>query len=123
MATITKRSGKFQAQIRRNGESMSKTFRQKADAESWARKTESEIERGLYVSLNDAGRLTPGDLIDRYKADILPLKRSTEVMKYRLNHLREYAGNKKPVSITPALVSESTACFETRDQQKRLLSV
>lgn len=37
MATILKRKGKCQVQIRRDGHSLSKTFHLKATAEEWAR--------------------------------------------------------------------------------------
>jgi len=49
MATIRKRSGKYQVQIRALGSTpISKTFSNKSLAEKWARKVQLEIEQGIY---------------------------------------------------------------------------
>ena len=44
MATIRKRDGKFQAQVRRDGIFKSATFFKKSDAEIWARQVGYEFE-------------------------------------------------------------------------------
>ena len=49
MASITTRGGKFFARIRREGTTTAKTFAKRSDAVAWARKIESEIERGAWV--------------------------------------------------------------------------
>ena len=50
MATLIAINGKTKAVIRKQGyPTLCKTFIKKTDALSWARKTESEMERGLYV--------------------------------------------------------------------------
>lgn len=73
MATITRRaSGRWQARVRRHGVAASETFSSRADAIAWARKTESEIERGLWRDTAAAERVTISDLIERYRADVLP---------------------------------------------------
>ena len=41
MASIDKRKGNWRAQVRRGGQTLTKTFRLKADADAWAR----DIER------------------------------------------------------------------------------
>ena len=47
MATITKRpSGKWQATVRKDGKSRSKSFSKRADATKWARETELNAESG-----------------------------------------------------------------------------
>ena len=47
MATITKReSGKWQATVRKDGMSRSRTFTKRADASKWAREVEQQAERG-----------------------------------------------------------------------------
>jgi len=52
MATIRKRNGKYQVQVRTFGSSpISKTFTSKVLAEKWARKVQSEIEQGIYQDI------------------------------------------------------------------------
>ena len=46
MATIRKRDGKFQAQVRRSGVFKSATFFKKSDAEAWARQVEAAVCSG-----------------------------------------------------------------------------
>lgn len=49
MSTLQKRLGKWQVQIRKKGyPSLSKSFHSKATALTWAKKVESEMERGVY---------------------------------------------------------------------------
>jgi hypothetical protein len=46
MATVNKRpSGKWQATVRKDGKSQSKSFSKRADAVTWARETELRAER------------------------------------------------------------------------------
>lgn len=79
MATITNR-GEFQwrALIRRKGHQISQTFYYKNDAEVWARKTESEIDRGVFINTNEAERTTLSKLIQRYKSEKLNIKPKRE---------------------------------------------
>ncbi len=59
MATLTKRNGKWQAKIRKKGQrTITKSFLLYEDAERWGRKTESELERGIYVEDTDEARNT-----------------------------------------------------------------
>jgi integrase len=49
MATIREHGNKYQVQIRKKGHKpISKSFLKRIDAEAWARKTESEMERGVW---------------------------------------------------------------------------
>jgi integrase len=79
MATIINR-GEFQwrAVIRRKGHQSSKTFYYKSDAEIWARKTESEIDRGIFINTNEAERTTLSKLIERYKSEKLNIKQKNK---------------------------------------------
>jgi integrase len=73
MASFRQRGGKWQARVLRNGyPDQTKTFETKADAEKWARALESEIDKGLFASINEAQRNTLGDLIARYLAEVTP---------------------------------------------------
>ena len=74
MASITRRSKEtYQAEIQRKGlAKISKCFRSRKAAESWATRIESELERG-HVSDNSAARsLRLGDLLTRYRAEVTP---------------------------------------------------
>ena len=67
MATIRKRNGKWQVQIRRCGERIgSRTFHLKADAIAWGRLTENEIDReGVPADRRILRTLTVADLLQR----------------------------------------------------------
>lgn len=60
MATIVKTpSGTWKALIRKTGwPATAKTFRTKRDAEDWARRTEDEMVRGMYIQRAPAERMT-----------------------------------------------------------------
>ena len=50
MASIRKRDGKYQVQVRKDGKSISKTFTNKSDAVKWSKEQEVSIEQGTYIS-------------------------------------------------------------------------
>lgn len=57
MATFTKRGDRWQAKIRKKGHKvLTKSFLLYEDAEKWARKTESSIERGVYIESDEEAR-------------------------------------------------------------------
>jgi integrase len=68
VATIREKSkGQWQVQIRRKGwPFQSGTFRTRKEAQAWARKTESEMDRGLFVDQTAARETTLADLIHAY---------------------------------------------------------
>lgn len=71
MATLVKVENGWKAVIRKTGfPTASKTFRLKRDAEDWARRTEDEMVRGLYVRRSEAERLVFGKALDRYMAEV-----------------------------------------------------
>lgn len=77
MATIRKRGQAWQVQVRRDGfPPITKSFRSKADADSWARETERQIERGeLSGHGRTANKLTVGALLQRYELEVTSRKR------------------------------------------------
>ena len=84
MATIRKRGSRFHAQIRKNGHrTITKTFTRKADAETWAKQIESEIERGIFVDATPAQQTTLSEALNRYEGDILPTKKGAEFDRFR----------------------------------------
>lgn len=77
MATFIKRGKSWQAQVRRKGaKPISKSFRTKAMAQDWARKIEDEMVRGVHIDTREASKMTVGDLLDWYMAEIVPLNKS-----------------------------------------------
>jgi hypothetical protein len=94
MGSITKRIlaenyPVWQAKVRRQGyPTQSKTFLNRADAETWVAMVESEIGRGMFLARTEAERTLLKDAIDRYGREISPTKRSGELEHYKLHVLR-----------------------------------
>jgi integrase len=73
MASFRQHGNGWQGRVRRRGyPDIVKTFQTKADAEKWARAVESEIDKGQFVSVNEAQRTTLGDVIARYLEEVTP---------------------------------------------------
>ena len=91
MATISERSpGRWQSKIRRFGAPpLSRTFGSKSQAAAWARKVESELERGVWRDTSGADRTTFRECIDRYEKEVTPRKRSAEREESHLRILRD----------------------------------
>ena len=72
MASITKTpSNTWKAIVRRRGWPTSiKTFRTKRDAVDWARNTEDEIIRGVYINRAPSGYMSIKDALDRYRREV-----------------------------------------------------
>ncbi|MBP1182160.1 site-specific integrase [Methylobacterium sp. PvR107] len=77
MATIRKRNGRFQAQVRiKANVPLSKTFDSKAEALRWARSIEVAIDRGDFPNLiNERRHVSLGHILERYQAEITPGKK------------------------------------------------
>jgi integrase len=66
----------WQATIRRRGfRTLTKTFRNKRDAEAWATITESEMVRGTWRDRTESENTTLSECLDRYLAEIVPTKK------------------------------------------------
>lgn len=89
MATIRKRSGNWQALVRRLGQkTLSQTFPTKAEAVAWARAKEAEIDVAERpVEVVELATTTLADLIERYRDSVTPTKKSAYQERYRLNRL------------------------------------
>ncbi len=72
MASITKTpSNTWKAIIRRRGwPTTIKTFRTKRDAVDWARNTEDEIVRGVYINRAPSEHMPIKDALDRYMREV-----------------------------------------------------
>lgn len=89
MATFHQReSGRWQAKVRRDSGEQSRTFAKKADAESWARKIESELERGVWRDTDEAERTTLGEALERYEREVTPRKKGAAQEVYKVRALR-----------------------------------
>ena len=73
MATFRKRSGSWQALVKKKGYGqIGRTFDTKADAEDWANVTEAEMTRGIFVTRIESENTTLSEALDRYISEILP---------------------------------------------------
>ncbi len=84
MASIIKRGNGWQAKIRRIGvPPISRTFTLRADAETWAKEVELELQRGNVAALRqDALRTTVAELAQRYAEAVLPAMRGKGAAGY-----------------------------------------
>jgi integrase len=108
MATITKRGKEpWQSKVRKKGYPVqSKTFTTKAQAERWSRLVESEMDRGIFLSTTEAENTLLSDLIDRYKAEIVPTKKSQRAILSRLKTVGDAMGHLALAAISPITIKE-----------------
>ena len=93
MASIRKRNGRYQVQIRKGSYPLiSRTFARLADAKKWVGTTEYEIEHGLYEASPAPGFASIADLIDHY---LLLTEEETlsDSEFYRFKRLRKHFGS------------------------------
>jgi hypothetical protein len=86
VATIRKRGDSWQAQVRRKGRTVSRSFIQKADAQRWANQTEIEADRrGLTNDRKELDRLKIADILIRFRETVIPQRRGKLVETCVLN--------------------------------------
>jgi len=111
VATIVKTTADtWKAVIRKRGwPTQAHTFRLKSDAVDWARTTEDEIVRGVYVHASRTGgeRMTVAEALYRYLSDVTPTKRSsTQKTEDRIAaSLRTALGRYSLAAVTPKIVA------------------
>lgn len=109
MATIAKTpSGTWKALIRKAGwPATIKTFRTKRDAEDWARRTEDEMVRGVYIRRAGSERTTIEAALRRYLAEVTPGKRpATQPNEVRRAEvLIKHLGRYSLATVTPDIVA------------------
>ncbi len=109
MATIVKTpSNTWKAVIRKRGwPTTIKTFRTKRDAQDWARRTEDDMVRGVYIDRADSDRLLLRNALDRYLREVSPKKRPSTAYceRQRSKPLKCDLGNYSLAAITPDLVA------------------
>ncbi|WP_031573127.1 hypothetical protein [Acidithiobacillus thiooxidans] len=83
----------WQARVIRKGyPTSSKTFRQKKDAEQWARSIENEMDKGIWRDRSEAEHTTLKDALNRYAQEIIPTKKSGD---REIGYLRQW--QKRPL--------------------------
>ncbi|AXW22511.1 tyrosine-type recombinase/integrase [Ralstonia solanacearum] len=110
MATIVKTpSGTWKAVIRKIGwPTTAKTFRTKRDAEDWARRTEDEMVRGVYLSRAPSEKLTVAGALKRYMEEVSVTKKPTTQRSERFTaqHLEAFFGKYSMAAVSADLVAK-----------------
>ena len=105
MATIRKRKGRYNIQIRKQGyPSITKTFSRIAVARKWAAGVEADMERRLHVVIPD--HTTVGNLLERYIREILPTHKGQQAERYRLGNLKRHFGDMRLADLTSKEVAK-----------------
>ena len=100
MATIRKRKGRYNVQIRKEGyPSITKTFTSISVARKWITGIEADMERHLYVEVPN--HTTLKELLKRYERQILPAHKGKQAEGYRLKTLKRHLGALTLVQLTP----------------------
>jgi len=110
MATIVKTpSGTWKAVIRKIGwPTTAKTFRTKRDAEDWARRTEDEMVRGVYLSRAPSEKLTVAGALKRYMEEVSVTKKPTTQRSERFSaqRLNAFFGKYSMAAVSADLVAK-----------------
>ena len=94
MSSIRKRNGKYQAQVRINGASVTRSFRTKSEASSWSRQQEARLETRKASGYKPSSF---ADILQRYLKDVTPLKRNTSFEPGVINMFLKEAWAHKPI--------------------------
>lgn len=100
-------SGAWKATIRRVGwPTVAKTFRTKREAEDWARRTEDEMVRGVFIQRAPSEKTSVPDALDRYEREIVPTKKTSTQRREgaRIRELKAPFGKYSLAAVTPDLV-------------------
>ena len=110
MATITKTpSSTWKAVIRKRGwPTTIKTFRTKRDAEDWARRTEDDMVRGVYIDRAGSDRLLLKHGLDRYLSEVSSTKKPSthSAEQHKAKALKASLGAYSLAAISPDLVAK-----------------
>lgn len=107
MASIRKRGNRWQVRIQLSGHPQaSKTFSNMKDAQLWAKKTELEIERGIWFGTQRAD-ITIRDALKKYSQEVTPGKKGANRELNRIKHLMGYKiGAKTICSVRRSEIAE-----------------
>ena len=118
MASITHRSNRWQARIRRKGHpTQTRSFAKKQDAERWARTLEPAADRGTLLAGSGAEKLTLGEAIERYLSEVTPTLKGAKEDGFRLKALmRNPMCRLALANVTPHRIAQF------RDERLRMVS-
>jgi len=104
MASIRKRNGKFQVQVRRNNCLIaSKTFHTFSDAREWARLREVQVDKGeLGPRKSDLKKYNLADIVERYLHEVVPRKKQSVETFFLKAFLRHPICSKRLDQLTTA---------------------
>jgi hypothetical protein len=108
MATIRKRGTRYHVPVRKKGQPpLTKSFTKKADALTWAKTVESEMERGVFLDTSQAQQQAVAEVLERYRTEVLPTLAKTALTSdpFRLTTLKEHLDRLSLASLSPAQVS------------------
>ncbi|MDP6643301.1 MAG: tyrosine-type recombinase/integrase, partial [Rhodospirillales bacterium] len=108
MATIRKRGKAWQVQIRLAGcPPVTRTFKRKPLADAWARQQEAEIDRNGLVFNEPNNNITVGELLIRYRDEVLPSKRGQDRECYVIRIFQRHKLSQYSLKhITPDIIRE-----------------
>lgn len=119
MASIIKIGSFWRALIRRKGHKpQCKTFRNKSQADVWARQREAEIDRGEVVTAQ--GVLTMGDLLSSYRElrdQSRPIA-DTSNEHYMLMHLEAGLGERRVGALSSQDLGPSVRCVGKKERAR-----
>jgi len=94
--------------IRKHGwPTVIKTFRTKRDAADWARRTEDEMVRGVYIDRATSERMLLKKALARYEAEVCPTKRPSTARREKPAgaNLKAALGDYSLAALTPDIVA------------------
>jgi integrase len=97
------------------------TFHRLTDARKWAQVTEGAVLEGRHFTAVAAKRHTVGELIDRYRREVLPHKSTSSIymQTLQLRWWNTHLGQRLLAGITPALLAEYRDKLAQGDGQPR----
>ncbi|HKD21077.1 MAG TPA: site-specific integrase [Rhizomicrobium sp.] len=103
MATIRKRGDTWQAQVRRNSKTISRTFKQKSAAQKWAQQVEQEAAQfGFTGDHACLSRLRVADVLERFRDTVVPQRHGRKIETFVINaFLRHRISQTRLSNITP----------------------
>jgi len=110
MATIVKRTGKsgvtYRVMVRKQGRSLSETFKRLTDAKTWAAQTEAAISEQRLAG-TQARKRTVAEVVDRFIKNELEGKKTAGNIKRHLEWWKKQIGGYKLAEVTPDLLAET----------------
>lgn len=126
MATVNKRpSGKWQATVRRDGTSQSRSFGKRADAMTWARETELRAERGgLHDTTTSAdSAMSLGQVLERYCREVTSTKLCAENETYAIGGFLRSCPKLATTDIGKLTIADFTSYRDRRLQKMKPATV